>query len=334
MKEVGFITLLEANRPHFVLKTFADSVNADFINSRFYSERKFSINLFDTIFTGLKNLNKYDILIINGVTGLISASVIKFLSHKKPEVIYLDVTPIFFQISRSQGFKFNITKKMLGVVDRYITVSDLNRRYIKKVVKKKVDIVNTFHEININHKSINTEKIRNQFFYIGRFSSDKNIINIVKAFKEFNKKYPETKLKIAGYGKLKEEVIRETSGNQNIEFLGKISHEKKVKLLKESAFLFQLSVYDSFPVSVLEAMFSKTLPLASDKVGTAQLLDKRLVYGGKSNDIESMAGFIEDVFQISESDRKLIAEKNFREIKSLSKENQKREFARIVLNSQ
>ncbi|BDU51120.1 glycosyltransferase [Haliovirga abyssi] len=336
-EKIGFVTLLDGIRPHFVHKAFGEGVNADFINDKFYSNRNIFINLINTFFVGLNILNKYDKLILNGATGVYIANIIKCFSIKRTEIIYLDASTTFYKICEDkENMRSKILYKLLKSVDRYITVSGLNKSYIKELFKdKKVDIVNPFFKIEKFKNNVNiNKKDKNLFCYIGQLREEKNIINIIKSFIKFNKRYKETKLVIVGFGELEKKVKKLIKNNENIRFLGKVNFRDISSILEKSYYILQMAKYDPHPVSILEAMYMKVIPLISNKVGERDIVNKKLIHSSDLYDIVNISKYIEKIYLSSEKEKQEIIKENYNEVKKYTKKIKTEEFKRVVVEDE
>ncbi|MCG2686723.1 glycosyltransferase family 4 protein, partial [Candidatus Parcubacteria bacterium] len=109
------------------------------------------------------------------------------------------------------------------------------------------------------------EKLK-QILYIGRIEAKKNILNLIKAFEIFNKKYNDYNLILAG--KIDEDYVKKNINlfNQdNIKLLGYISNEEKFKLLRESRCLAFVPFEEGFGIPILEA-FDFNLPVVCSDI--------------------------------------------------------------------
>lgn len=128
---------------------------------------------------------------------------------------------------------------------------------------------------NIHHNIVNKIFLKNNselknknsfvFISIGRLIKHKNFDLILKSFKIFNNKYPNSVLKIIGIGPemnfLKNESIK-LKINKNIEFLGELSRMKVVSQLRLSHAFVLGSIYETFGVVFIEAL-AQGLPILS-----------------------------------------------------------------------
>ncbi|RJR16481.1 glycosyltransferase [Candidatus Microgenomates bacterium] len=104
------------------------------------------------------------------------------------------------------------------------------------------------------------------FVYVGRLKPYKNIDVLLQAFQKIQKKYPVSKLTIAGDGESKkalELLTRQLSLNQKVSFLGRVSNEQKREVLARAWALIQPSSFEGWGMTVIEANAAGTPVIAS-----------------------------------------------------------------------
>jgi len=165
---------------------------------------------------------------------------------------------IFFKadsiVVLSQKFKSKI--HLWGYKKKIFVESTLvDSNLIKGVSKKK--IINKFN----NNKLIN-------ILFLARIEKEKGIFEAIDTFALLREKYSNLNLLIAGEGieeyRVKQYVIKKAI--PNIEFLGYVSGEEKIKAFQNSHLYFFPSYTEGMPNSVLEAM-AFGLPIITRPVG-------------------------------------------------------------------
>ena len=158
--------------------------------------------------------------------------------------------------------------------DAIYTISNASKNDIKKLHPKKIiyNIAPTIsNDIKLNNK-INVL----QFICIGRLIFYKNIEIILKAFKIIIKEFPNVKLIIAGGGPHEQslqELTQELGINENINFVGFVTHEQKIKLLSESNALLFPSTIEGFGLVILEAFQQNKPVLTSNIPPMSEIID-------------------------------------------------------------
>lgn len=171
----------------------------------------------------------------------------------------------------------------------------------------------------LNKSSVGGEK--DYYLYVGRLSHEKG----VKTLLEVASMLP-YKLKIAGGGPLKEELVQKYKNCANIEFLGHCNAEQVVELLSEAKFSVAPSeCYENNPLSVIESLCAGT-PVVGAKIGGIPELIGDGISGFvfESGNKEDLKAVINKAFQ---------SKWNNREIKEMSIErfSPERYFSEIKL---
>lgn len=172
---------------------------------------------------------------------------------------------------------------------RYIYFS-LTDRLIYKIALKNVDIFvvlsgymhrlllkdgieNSFVQYGtklMDYIPLKKEETKNDLLYVGRLEIFKGVDYLVDSMQEIVKKYPDAKLRIAGDGTEKENLISLTKKlklENSIEFMGHVNRDGIEKLYIDSSILVVPSVWDeAFGKIGIEAM-SVGRPIIASNVG-------------------------------------------------------------------
>jgi len=119
------------------------------------------------------------------------------------------------------------------------------------------------HLYNFTDSPTNESFIKGDYLlYYGRLSREKGLINLINTVKRTN-----TKLKIAGTGPQKEEIINEIKAFNNIEYVGFKSGEELNELIMNCSFVVVPSEwYENNPMTIVEA-FSLGKPAIGSNIG-------------------------------------------------------------------
>lgn len=137
-----------------------------------------------------------------------------------------------------------------------------------RMKKKNVPVI--FNGINLEKCILKVNYSLDKSFsvlHIGRFSEAKNHFDLLKAFKIFNDKYPNSILKLIGDGELKSEVknyVKENHLGNSVKFLGLQSNV--YPFLNETDIFTLPSKYEGIPMTLIEAM-GTGLPIVATEVG-------------------------------------------------------------------
>ena len=123
----------------------------------------------------------------------------------------------------------------------------------------------------------NEQKIHEKpyILYLGRLVRLKGVDILMQAFSRIIMQHPGIRLKIAGDGKEKDNLIRlgDNLGIAgNIDFLGVVRGYEKTQLLSGALFLVLPSQREGLPVVVLEAFASRVPVVASSVGGTSDII--------------------------------------------------------------
>jgi len=199
---------------------------------------------------------------------------------------------------------------------------------VSKFIKSKL-IERGFNEKNIEviYSGINLKKFKSEYkdkrrnvLFVGRLVEKKGCEYLIRAMKEVQEEFPESKLIIIGQGSLKNKLV--TLANKlgiKAEFKGSMSHDE-VKLIMDRSYIFCLPSItakdgnsEGLPVSILEAM-AMNLPVVSTyHAGIPEAIEN-----GKE-------GFLvkeKDVSNISKSIKELL--RNNKKWKEMSKAGRKK----------
>jgi glycosyltransferase involved in cell wall biosynthesis len=150
----------------------------------------------------------------------------------------------------------------LVLVNHFIFVSQFSKNkhviFDKRYDNKSTHLYNFGAVLNINLNLYRGDYL----FYYGRLSKEKGILTLINAVKKSN-----TKLKIAGDGPLKTEVLNAIDGFPCIEYVGFKSGDQLNELIKNSAFVVVPSQwYENNPMTIVES-FSFGKPVIGSKIG-------------------------------------------------------------------
>ncbi|AWG21457.1 hypothetical protein FFWV33_07875 [Flavobacterium faecale] len=220
--------------------------------------------------------------------------------------------PIILRTTGTVATINNKIGKLLPKVVSVIAHSKSNTRALLNFTNNNIDIVDqtTLVENKLLHISI-LKKEKLTFGYLGRFSREKGIVELLRIFSKLD-----AKLFIAGSGPLLEEVENEMT--YNCSFLGEIEPENLAAFFSEIDVLIIPSHEEAGPLVGIEAMAAGKI-IFSTKVGA---MEERLK-GTKNNfwfDISSESSFLalvarlhnmnsDEIVAIQQANRKRYLEK-------------------------
>jgi len=119
-----------------------------------------------------------------------------------------------------------------------------------------------------------TARIRHQAVFVGRLVFYKNLDVIFHALEKVIRRVRDAQLIIVGDGEMRcnwQRLVHQLGLSQHVEFRGRVPHEVKVGLLRESAFLVLPSMVEGFGIVVLEA-FACGRPVIASSIGALKEL--------------------------------------------------------------
>ncbi len=149
-------------------------------------------------------------------------------------------------------------------------------------------------ETNIRRKyQINDDKL---LLFVGRFVPYKNLIFLIRVFKETLKEHPGIRLMLVGEGPFEKRIKKEVKKlnlAKNVVFTGNIPHNSIAQYYWSADALVLPSSYESFPLVVIEAM-ACGLPVVAAKVGGIPLIVEHGKNGflANNNDVEGFKNAI------------------------------------------
>lgn len=142
---------------------------------------------------------------------------------------------------------------------------------IKNINKKMIFVSNGVDSVFLKPLTLRKEK---QLLCVARLHPQKNLRNLISAFKLLEKDFPDYSLVIAGDGALKvvlQKQIRKLKLSNKVKLVGNID-KKKLKRLYYSSRLFVLpSIYEGQPIALLEAI-ACNLPVIATSTGDIPFL--------------------------------------------------------------
>ena len=185
-----------------------------------------------------------------------------------------------FVVSRS-GLEF-YKKQYSFMADRLCFMPTFvdNKKFFPWVSKKKK--MDRLSELKTRYGFLKNDKI---ILSVGRLEGAKNPLLLIDSFHALAKYNPNVKLLVVGTGSLEKDVIKRVKKYNlqgNVKFLGVVSSDNVIELMKTSDVFLLTSAFEGMPISVLEAL-ACGLPIVSTDVGEV----KKVVKNGFSGKIVS-----------------------------------------------
>ena len=245
---------------------------------------RFSDNLrysFNAVIKGMKIIRKekIDIIHSNNFAPALAGSTLSYFTSKPHITTVHDIFTLCGKDywkrwgSQSNISRLSVTlapffeKLMIRLKHNCIhTVSDATKDdLIKFGEKKPIYVINNAIE---DSTSSATDVNQFQFVCVGRIVFYKNLEVVLKAISLAKKSEPKIKLIIVGDGPHRiviEDLVNELNLKSNIEFIGYVTKQEKIKLISQSNALLFPSLCEGFGLVILEA-FSQRKPVLVSNV--------------------------------------------------------------------
>jgi len=173
-------------------------------------------------------------------------------------------------------------------------LTNVLKRYVSDFYGVSYRCVNWLKHFGINAKGVfynsvddlSADKFRNSkkfhklfnanatvIMYAGRVMKEKGVEMLLDAYADIKNDAPDTALIIAGDGPYLEEA-RKRYKDKKILFLGKLEYENVMRLLDRADIFCHPSMYpEGLPTSILEAGIMKCAVIATDRGGTAEVIN-------------------------------------------------------------
>jgi len=170
------------------------------------------------------------------------------------------------------------TKSVLKYIHEFTAVSEAAAEYVCTLTDQPVALIpngidlQRYKAPRRNDKDADAEKT---VLYIGRLEQRKGVAYLLKAFSSIASLHPNVRLLIAGSGPDREKLEEYVSeaGLKNVSFLGFISDDEKLTLLREADLFCSPALYgESFGIVLLEAMASGLVTVGGDNPGYASVM--------------------------------------------------------------
>ncbi len=246
--------------PHQVHGVFAETITD---NWYCYGDKHSEIikNLIKSVFDS----SRYDIILVEGGLGLPHA-VLKKIKNHKTKIILLNADTLLFDLPKMNPPKKLVVKFLLSYVDGFIAISQLNKKIASNIYPHK-PISYVYPYGSNNRIQINCDLNSKNLLFIGNQESCKRFDLLVNAVEILNKKGNEFNLYLVG--------SCVDSVNADYPWLHKEGFQKNLdKYFKNCSLYVHPADFDSCPVTVFETMSSGMIPIITENVGEANILNE------------------------------------------------------------
>ncbi|NOY07978.1 MAG: glycosyltransferase family 4 protein [Spirochaetes bacterium] len=260
-----------------------------------------------------------------------------FLKQKmrKPLVVHVHSTEYDRSCGPGNEIIHRIERMGLLMSDAVIAVSN----YTKSVIREKYGIEAekiktvynsyTLPEIPAEEKRTSKEPV---ILFLGRLTRQKGPEYFLETAKKIHELCPEASFIMAGEGDYKGELIRKSAEygmEDKFIFTGFLNRKEVAEILNSSDILILPSVSEPFGITVLEAMRSGVVVIASGRSGVSEFMNN--IYKTDFNDIDRMSSLACRLIR-NPQERKKTAEKAGREVEKTSWDTISRSIIKIYLD--
>ncbi|MDM1460874.1 glycosyltransferase [Myroides odoratimimus] len=239
----------------------------------------------------------------------------------------------FYMKYRKDLFKYGL--EILENADKIIFISNSNLELFRKIFSKQEQFLRCIADkFVVQNNGINNawldstenysknNNLDKSFLFIGRFDKNKNVLNLISAFKSLNKEFSNRHklILVGGYGKLHHKVLKTIKNRDDIVFKGQIDNvQELIFLMKKVDFFTMCSFKETFGLVYLEALSQGKPILYSMGQGIDGTFANNLVGEAvNSKSIESIKGGLvkllsSDYYQINHVDFKMFSWQNIAE---------------------
>lgn len=154
-------------------------------------------------------------------------------------------------------------------------VSDSAAKFVRDWSGQQIKIVPNYVDLGMFRHDKKTKREPDTILYLGRLEKRKGVKHLLRAFAELAERNEKVKLVIAGDGADREKLEDWVYEHEvpRVRFLGAVSEDEKVELLRKASVFCSPAIYgESFGIVLLEAMASGVPVVAGDNPGYASVL--------------------------------------------------------------
>jgi glycosyltransferase involved in cell wall biosynthesis len=176
-----------------------------------------------------------------------------------------------------------LQKKYAKRVSRFIAVSDLTEKLIRKhlnVEKEKITVIHNGVDTRLFCPPTEAEKderfSRPTVVFIGRIMAKKGLDVLIKSIPKILQSVPETRFLFVGSGNIsfyREMLKKEGISRQNFSFIGHLGYFERPRILQQATVFVNPSFFENCSISILEAMSCNTAVIASEVGGNPEIID-------------------------------------------------------------
>lgn len=255
--------------------------------------RKLGISVEIFNFSSVRKLRKAFFSFLRAIKHVTTSNVIIFNSPPiGPHLLLLYLAKVLGKktVFICHGGIFFECKGLLNKIHRQILIAHMRNNFIKYTVvpskwltsflkkhKTKSEVLSIPNGVDVEEIiSYLPSKLstKNNILFIGRLAKIKGVSTLIDAFSLLTRKKRNCNLYMAGpIGDLDPSELDRIKNTPNVYFLGYISHERKMSLMRSVDVIVVPSVWENFPIVILEAMACAKPVVATSVGGIPEIID-------------------------------------------------------------
>ena len=179
----------------------------------------------------------------------------------------------YYENQISKSFRKYI-KDTLDMADAMLVLTDSWKEYFGKLTDPgKIEVlpnaIVTRGEVEKNYSGSHD---LHKLLFLGRICKDKGMDELLEAVDEIHEEEPDVKLYLGGIFEDGRYIAEVEERSTYVKHIGWVSGEDKNKYLSECGIFVLPTYYEGFPVSIIEAMYSGMVAIASDVGGIPDII--------------------------------------------------------------
>ncbi|MHA1131588.1 MAG: glycosyltransferase family 4 protein [Candidatus Helarchaeota archaeon] len=235
-------------------------------------------------FNSIKRLIFSNILIFNSPPTNLPLILLFLCRLLKKKVFFICHGGLFFEL-RTFFNQINRALLLLGLklnlLNQIIVPSKWLAQYLKKFYNiKRIHIIPNgvdVEEITSHHTA--RLSTRNNLLFVGRLSRIKGILTLFNAFKLVRQAISSNLYIIGPKGNLSDKVLNKIKSFPSIHLKGQVSHSEKISLMKAMDIILLPSLWENFPITLLEAMACAKPIITTSVGGIPEIINQNNVTG-------------------------------------------------------
>ncbi|MCA9348217.1 glycosyltransferase family 4 protein [Candidatus Saccharibacteria bacterium] len=175
-------------------------------------------------------------------------------------------------------FRIPFSRSLFRKIATMTAVSESAAKFVGEWSGQDITIVPNYIDLDAYRKGKTIKRDANTILYLGRLEKRKGVKYLLKAFRELASRDENARLIIAGDGpdRQKLELWVEENSVPRIEFVGAVSEDEKIRLMRTATVYCSPAIYgESFGVVLLEAMAAGAPVVAGDNSGYRCVMKER-----------------------------------------------------------